>query len=927
VADAIDSGRRRLLQAAGSASLAVACSHGVRPGSRPGAGLDGVLPVLSPNARAAERPDVVRLRSPEVHGGGAVWQLIRAADVRATPEQLSSPGFSGYRGQPAVVPGTVLTSLVHNGVFPEPYFGLNNALEMRRIPDLAEIGKDFYTYWFRTELTLSDHFQGRRVILQLDGINYRAEIWLNGRPVGKLAGMFERGFFDVTDVIRRQGANALAILVHPVDEPGGIRRRGPKKEGAVGENRNGGDGKIGANVTMLMSVGWDFTASDGIRDRNTGIWRDVNLVPAGDVVLRHPFVRSRLSLPAADSARLTVGLEVSNLTRVRQSGKVRARIPEAGLIVEQPITLAPGETREVIFEPGVFAPLNIANPRLWWPFLKGEQNLYTLEIEMVGDDDRPIDHIRSRFGIREISSDRNTPDGSRLFRVNGHPFFVRGSNWIPEAMCRTSEARTYAELRYTRQAGINFLRFWGGGVAESDYFFELCDELGILVWVEFWQTGDTQKPADPVLYRSNVADTVRRLRGHPSLAYYVSSNERNEVVEIKSILDRLDPLCGYQIGSEVDGIHDGSPYVYVNPMSYYDDTASPRGSRINGFCPEYGVPCLPTLDALREMMPAPDLWPINKTVWDYRDGAGFHRMTTDYATAVAEYGPPRSLEDFERKAQLVGAVSYRGIWENWNRNRLGFGDRFCSGVLFWYHNSPLRQVCGRMWDWSLEPTAALYATQNALEPLHAQLDFVKNTVSVNNEHRRPFRGQVEVRVFNLDATLAHRAGADVEVPADSVANDVLQVAWPPDLSPVHFVRLDLRDPAGAPVASTFYWRSTDPYRGPRTRSGPLYGKLAALADLPRPQVAAAVERIGFRHRVRLENTGSGLAFSLRVALRDGRTRKPIRPSFYSDNFIALLPGECRALDIEPLFPPGPHETRVITLEGWNLGSSTIASHP
>src|SRR5699024_3604086 len=154
---------------------------------------------------------------------------------------------------------------------------------------------------------------------------------------------------------------------------------------------------------------------------------------------------------------------------------------------------------------------------------------------------------------------------------------------------------------------------------------------------------------------------------------YVSSNERKHIIPIKKMLHRLDSTRGYQVSSEMAGVHDGSPYKYVNPMFYYDDTASPRGSRMNGFCPEYGAPCIPTLDALRHMMPAKDLWPINKTVWDYHDGGGFHRMTTAYHKAIEQYGKPANLADYVIKGQMVGAVAYRSIWENWMYNRLNFG--------------------------------------------------------------------------------------------------------------------------------------------------------------------------------------------------------------------------------------------------------------
>ena len=212
---------------------------------------------------------------------------------------------------------------------------------------------------------------------------------------------------------------------------------------------------------------------------------------------------------------------------------------------------------------------------------------------MVG---KTIDSLTTRFGIREITTDTKTPDQSKTFYVNGKQIFIHGTNWTPEAMLRNSDERTNAELRYTAQSGVNLIRIWGGGIAESDYFFQLCDELGIMVWQEFWMTGDTKSAYDDDLYLKNMKSTVKRIRNHPSLAYYVSSNESTEMPGAKELLFKLDGTRGYQMQSECDGVHDGSPYKQVNVMCHYENTASERGSRLDGFNPEYGAPCLPTVE-------------------------------------------------------------------------------------------------------------------------------------------------------------------------------------------------------------------------------------------------------------------------------------------------------------------------------------------
>ena len=714
-------------------------------------------------------------------------------------------------------------------------------------------------------------------------------------------------------------ANALAIKVYPVDVPGSAK---PKSWGAVGEFHNGGNGNIGLNTTMLMTVGWDFTFMDGIRDRNTGIWKNISLYATGKVALRHPFVKSELRKPGYDQAREFISVEVVNPT-TGFSGincTVRGEITGENITFEKKLKVLRGEEKILSFSPDEFPQLVINSPRLWWPVNKGPQNLYELKMT-VSIDGVVCDSVKTKFGIREITSDTNTPDKSRVFYVNGKRLFIRGTNWIPEAMLRTSDERTYAELRYSRQSGVNLLRMWGGGIAESDYFFQLCDEMGLLVWQEFWMTGDTRHPNDKGNYLDNVASTVKRIRNHPSLAYYVASNESTEVTGTPELLNKLDGTRGYQMQSECAGVHDGSPYKQVNPMQHYENTASPRGSRVDGFNPEYGAPTLPTVEILREMMDEKDLWPINKEVWDYLDGNGFHLMTTMYTDLVNNYGKSSSIDEFAQKGQLLGAINSKSIWEVWNYNKLDYGDRFCSGLLFWYHNCSMRQVSSRMWDWSLEPTASLYHTANSLEPLHAQFDYLKNTVSVVNDYYRSFNNyKVIARVYDINSRKVYEESASVNLPEDGVANDVLTIRFPENISQVHFIKLVLKDEKGKDVSSNFYWRSNDKYEGSKTLTGPASSGFEDLNKLK-----AANVKLSYKARqadgryfvdITLKNTSGGIAFFNQLQFLNSKM-SPIRPSFYSDNFFSLVPGEKKTVTIETA-EEKLTEGAVLVLKGWNV---------
>ena len=262
------------------------------------------------SAWAGDGREYISLDSRLGHGGNIVWHMIRDGETKATAREISMPGFKQDGWAEAIVPATVLTNLVEQKIYPEPYYGQTNKLANNIIPDIAKAGREFYTYWFRTEFVVPAEYKGKRIWLEPMGINYRAEVWVNGYMIGTMAGMFNSQPFDITDRAVQPGqTTALAIRIFPVDVPG---TTAPKGWGAVGEWHNGGDGWMGQNVSQLMTVGWDFTFEDGIRDRNTGIWRSIRLYATGNQQLRHPYVSSELSHPNYDEAREAVSVEVWN---------------------------------------------------------------------------------------------------------------------------------------------------------------------------------------------------------------------------------------------------------------------------------------------------------------------------------------------------------------------------------------------------------------------------------------------------------------------------------------------------------------------------------------------------------------------------------------------------------------------------------------
>ena len=831
------------------------------------------------------------------------WRMGREAALALSGAEVSKTGFDDSAWLPATVPGTVLNAMVENKLLPEPYYGLNNKKEEKLIPDLNQVGRDYYTAWFRTVVKLPADYRGRTVWLRPEGINYRGEIWLNGRLAGVTAGMFARRPIDVTSLVKPGEANALAVKVFPVDFPGDTKQ---KDWGAAnGEWRNGGDGEIGRNVTMLMSAGWDFTFSDGIRDRNTGIWKDIVFFATGAARLDAPFVKTKFTKKDFSEARLEAEVDVAN-ARVRDDADVEVvfSVPSAGIRATRRVRIGRGGRETVKFTE------TLANPKLWWPVNKGPQNLYDA-VFTVTQKGAVADEKRIRFGVREAGSDQSGPDRARQFYVNGRKIFIRGTNWIPEAMLRTDDARMEAEVRLLAESGVNLVRLWGGGIAESDLFYDLCDRYGLLVWQEFWMTGDTRHPEDEAVYYANVEDTVKRIRHHASLCHYVASNESTEMPGMRKFILSLDDTRSYMMQSECDGVHDGSPYKCVNPMRYYEDSASDRGSRVYGFNPEYGTCALPDAEYLRSFMPEKLLWPMDRAAWKYREGGGFDDMTTVHDALVRGYGEAKTLEDYTRHSEAADALSHRALWETWNlaRNR-------ATGLLFWYANTPVPKIGSHCWDHSLGLTSAFFAQKSALEPLHAQYEYLKDRVSVVSDIPDARDLEVAADVYDFDSKKVWSKSAAVKVPGETCVDAFTIPFGELALDRPHFIRLSLRE-KGREIASTFYWRSAEKYGGRRTVTGPCVGGFAALDSLPEATLSMkTVSESDRRLVVEVRNTGGTIAFLAKLLLR-GEDGRQLKPCFYTDNFFSLVPGESRTVTIDK--PDAPAK---LELSAWNCRPAT-----
>jgi Exo-beta-D-glucosaminidase Ig-fold domain/Glycosyl hydrolases family 2/Concanavalin A-like lectin/glucanases superfamily/Glycosyl hydrolases family 2, sugar binding domain/Glycosyl hydrolases family 2, TIM barrel domain len=901
----------------------------------------------------------------------AGWSMSPAPKVDVQGATISQPGFNAKEWLTATVPGTVLTTMIDRGVYPDPDYGLNNLA----IPE--SLNKQ--DYWYRMEFKAPKGVRGRRLTLTFQGINYKAAVWLNGQSLGTITGAFIRGVFDVTAVVKAGEMNALAVLISPPPHPGIPQEQSIK--GGPGEN--GGlmclDGP-----TFVATEGWDWIPA--VRDRDTGIWQPVTLTATSAIKIGDVQVVTKLPLPDTTSADVEITIPLENLSSAPVQGTVKASFDETS--VTKDVTLAPGKSLLKLAS-SEFAQLKVQHPRLWWPNGYGKQELYNLKLSF-SEGSNESDAKQVRFGIREITYELSLldstghlrrleysptaaraanqqvvdvshngmreipasdpfpstfppewrdnwkswvasllPDGERspsvrmledtkpapylVIKVNGVRIACRGGNWgMDDSRKRVSREKLEPYFRLHHDANLNIIRNWVGQDTE-EVFFDLADEYGLLVWNDFWESTQNYnvEAQDPALFLENAKDTILRFRSHPSIVMWCGRNEGvpQPIINegLAELIRSLDGTRYYSPSSNQVNLQNSGPYRYMDPVLYYT-------SLNHGFSVETGTPSFSTLESFRAWIPKEDQWPISDA-WAYHDWhqSGNGDMAPFMDQIQAEFGAPTSLEDFERKAQMLNYVDHRAIFEGMNAHLWAPN----SGRMLWMTQPAWPSNTWQILSSDYDTQASFYGVKKACEPVHVQLDLSNYDVAIINNTGALLGGlSVTANVYSLDNKLLLHHEERRDASADNVT-DGFKLDLAPLLSSdgVVLLKLELRGSSGEIVSENFYWL------GAQSASYRLLNRIPA-ASL---SVAAKSTRLGERIRVRVElrNTGNVVSLADKLTLFNAADGSRILPAYFSDNYVSLLPGETREIEIEYPAKPG-NEASQLGIRGWNLTRQTVA---
>lgn len=867
------------------------------------------------------------------------WELASSTQVIESKESLFDPELNTSDWLNATVPGTVLTTLVNEGIYPDPYYGLNNMA----IPDTLSR----MDWWYRTVFELPNPLHDKNIRLLFNGINYRAEIFLNSKKLGNIDGAFIRGEFDINDVINHSGKNILAVHILPPNNPGI-----PHEQSIIsGQGLNGGQLCLDG-PTFISSEGWDWVP--GIRDRNIGIWQDVRILISDEVILHNPQVISGLNSPDYTEANITLFTDIENKTSSAVSGTISAKI--GGIEVNQNYTLSPYEIKRIKIDPQNYPQLKIKNPNLWWPNGYGPQNLYLLELKAYTNK-KLSDYKKIKFGIRELSYElmvnmpekgnqriayspvKTIKEGKPIFdyinrvyydnenqlptlyegvdisgleelsnddpigpylsiRVNGTRIFCRGGNWgMDDAMKRVSRERLEPYFNLHKEANFNIIRNWTGESTE-EIFYELCDEYGMLVWNDFWITTENSNvdPNDYRLFLKNAEDVVRRFRNHPSIAIWCPRNEgfapKGLEYPIAAMIAKEDPTRHY---------HGQSRYLNMKgsgPWSYFKDPSLYYTSNAQGFNTEMGCHAIPTYQTLEKFISPEDRWPIND-VWAYHD---LHHTSQEFAAfmeAINRYGKPSGYVDFCKKAQFITYDSWRNMLEAWNSRM--WDD--CTGLILWMSHPAWPSMIWQTYTYDYETPGSYFGAKKACEPIHIQMNLPDNDVVIVNTTRNSLSStHAALYYYNLEGEELYKREIKIDIPANSKTPCFTPDAKK-DLPNIYLARLELKDSKGKLISLNDYWKTTD-----------IKGYLG-LNHLPVSQLKIN-EKSKEENQIifEVQNLSNSPAISVKISVIDTNSKEIILPAYCSEGYFNLLPKEKRLIKL--VFPHHKHDYSIVA-ESYN----------
>ncbi|MDF1756876.1 MAG: glycoside hydrolase family 2 TIM barrel-domain containing protein [Legionellaceae bacterium] len=827
------------------------------------------------------------------------WQVISSEDISENGSKISVNSYNASSWYKVKIPSTVLDSLVQNGVYKNILDGLT----------LKTINPEPFTkpWWYRTRFDINTLAKNSQ--LKINGVNYRADIWLNGKKIAtkkNIYGPFRQFQIDVSSYLQ-PGTNVLAMKVYP-----------PKPS----------DFRIGF-------ADWNPNPPD----KNMGLFRGVLLTTNNGIEVKEPFVETNLNSPKNDIAKLTVHLTVINHQENQATTNLKLKINKDSSI-NKTITLEPHEVKHITFTEKNHKSLRISYPKLWWPNKMGQPNLYKLTVK-ASQNNIPSDKKTIHFGIRKIESlvnsyqEKGKKDLSyyRLFKINGKKVLIRGAAWTDSMLLNNSKQNVKAQLAYAKAMNLNTIRlegFWGSDAT----IYDTCDKLGLLVMIGYsaqWEwplrgfrkkercdleSGCYNSVKDQKVILDSFTDQFLNLRNHPSIFVWMFGSDfkpRPELEEkLAKTLTKLNPNVPYVISAaekksawnnKPSGMKMRSPYIYVPPIYWYSNIN--QGGAF-GFNSETSPGAeVPPIESLKKMIADPEkYWPNNNDVWVYHEGGHPSLQTLSrYNKAMTErYGAPKSLEEYAYKAQLMNYESIRPMFEAFSVYKTGnplLEQVPATGVIHWMLNAAWPKFFWQLYDYYLVPGSAYFSAKEANSPLHIIYNYEDSAIYLNNNTLKNINHlKVTARIWDANSKLI----SEYKHTTNLTMNNVKKLGKLKGVNKVktsiYFVELNLTDDKRNKLDHNVYWLSKDPDKMGADTDIIHNANFQELNKMPKANLKVDYKFSNHQNDVflvvKIKNPSDKIAFFKRLTIRT-KNHAIISPIFWNDNFITLFPHQSRTI--------------------------------
>ncbi len=840
------------------------------------------------------------------------WLMQSSEHLDEHGEVISKSNYLAKEWLKVDIPSTVIAGLVANKKVEEPYTGINlKDLPGYKINVKTQNFESHYkpkdspfrfSWWFRKEFKIDkiNILEHSQFWLKFKGINYAANIWLNGKRIAGpdyVIGAYRIYDFNITHQINKDNSNNVVAVEIFSPNPDDL---------------------------SISFVDWSPLPPDD----NMGIWQPVILYSTGPVSLKHPFVKTKLNTETLTEAEIVITSEVINTQNKRIDTVLEGKFEDINF--KKSLSLEPYECKEIMITSEEFPQLRIQNPRIWWPYQWGTPELYRLEL-LVTFNDQVSDLSVIHFGIRDIKASINEY-GSCHFSVNGKKLLVRGAAWTPDMMLRQNKDQDKHDISFIKNLNFNAIRF--EGKLATDNFWDLCDREGILVlagWVccSHWEKWKDWKQGDRIIAKESLRSQLLRLRNHPSLiTWFYGSDfpppgpiERDYLEILRETYNDLHNISS-ATASRSDlmgdtGVKMTGPYTFVPPIYWYTDH---KPGVAKGFNTETGPDvCIPPYESLLKLLPQEYQF-IGSHIWNFHTGLGTFTNTSIIEEAISNrYGKPATLKDFAKTAQVLGYECWRAMYEAHARNYPE-----ATGVIGWMLNSPWPSLIWQLYDFYLNPNGAYFGSKKACEPLHIQYSYDDGTIwIVNTSMKKKDNLTVIVRVLtkNLREIINQTSKINIEEYSKVHITTIPKLK---EISTVYFLHLSISEGTQI-ISKNFYWLSSQVdileekdewFYTPLKR----YANLSDLRNLPKTKIVSShnieEKKDHIEVLVELENTSKNLAFFLRVFLVNDLSEEFLAPVYWNDNCISLLPSE--KTSIKGIIPKIEDILNIsVKIDGWN----------